>query len=82
VKGELAGIPNGDARLDRCSALLGQPRLSCYEALDRYLMTQVVPWVPYYSRSQVQHLVGTHVTQWSSDQFSGDVGYAHVAVSS
>jgi peptide/nickel transport system substrate-binding protein len=43
VKGNLAGIPNLDARLDRCSALLGQPRLSCYEALDRYLMTQVVP---------------------------------------
>jgi peptide/nickel transport system substrate-binding protein len=80
VKGSLAGIPNIDARLDRCSALLGQPRLSCYEALDRYLMTQVVPWVPYYSRSQV-HLVGTHVTKWSFDQFSGDVGYAHVAVS-
>jgi hypothetical protein len=36
--------------------------------------------VPYYSRSQV-HLVGPHLTQWSSDQFSGDVGYAHVAVS-
>jgi peptide/nickel transport system substrate-binding protein len=80
VKGNLAGIPNLDARLDRCSALLGQPRLSCYETLDRYLMTQVVPWVPYYSRSQV-HLIGRHVTKWSFDQFSGDVGYAHVAVS-
>jgi peptide/nickel transport system substrate-binding protein len=80
VKGSLAGIPNLDARLDRCSVLLGQPRLSCYEALDRYLMTEVVPWVPYYSRSQV-HLVGKHVTKWSFDQFSGDVGYAHVAVS-
>jgi hypothetical protein len=43
-------------------------------------MTQVVPWVPYYSRSQV-HLIGQHVTKWSFDQFSGDVGYAHVAVS-
>jgi hypothetical protein len=36
--------------------------------------------VPYYSRSQV-HLIGRHVTKWSFDQFSGDVGYAHVAVS-
>jgi peptide/nickel transport system substrate-binding protein len=80
VTGSVAGIPNLDGRLDRCSALLGQPRLSCYAALDKYLMTQVVPWVPYYSRSQV-HLIGQHVTKWSFDQFSGDVGYAHVAVS-
>jgi peptide/nickel transport system substrate-binding protein len=80
VTGSVARIPNLDGRLDRCSALIGQPRLSCYEALDKYLMTQVVPWVPYYSRSQV-HLIGPHVTKWSFDQFSGDVGYAHVAVS-
>jgi peptide/nickel transport system substrate-binding protein len=79
--GNLTGIPNVDAQIDRCSLLAGQPRLSCYEALDRYLMTQVVPWVPYYSRSQV-HLIGPHVTKWSFDQFSGDIGYGHVAVSS
>jgi peptide/nickel transport system substrate-binding protein len=77
--GSIAGVPNVDATLDRCSALVGQPRLSCYESLDRYLMTQVVPWVPYFSGSKV-HLLGSHVTKWSFDQFSGDIGYAHVAV--
>jgi peptide/nickel transport system substrate-binding protein len=78
--GNLAGIPSVDAQLDRCSLLAGRPRLSCYKSLDRYLMTQVVPWIPYYWRSTV-HLIGPHVSKWSFDQFSGDIGYAHVAVS-
>ena len=33
--------------LDKCAVLADQPRLTCYENLDKYLMTKVVPWVPY-----------------------------------
>jgi hypothetical protein len=37
------GIPNVTAQLDKCAPLANQSRLSCYENLDKALMTKVVP---------------------------------------
>jgi peptide/nickel transport system substrate-binding protein len=79
VKGTVDGIPNVDADIDRCAALIGSPRLACYEGLDKKLMTTVVPWVPYLSPNAV-HIVGPHVTNWQFDQFSAATALAHVAV--
>ncbi|HEX4520119.1 MAG TPA: ABC transporter substrate-binding protein [Gaiellaceae bacterium] len=79
VTGSVTGVPSVDGRLDRCAALAGQPRLTCYEDIDRTLMTKVVPWVPYLAPNNV-HIVGSDVTQWNFDQFSGNTAYAHVAV--
>jgi peptide/nickel transport system substrate-binding protein len=81
LTGSIHGVPNVDAQVDRCGSLAGQARLSCYEALDRTLMTKVVPWVPYLFQN-VAHIVGPKVTQWGYDQFSASTAYAHVAVSS
>ena len=39
----VSGIPSVDADLDRCKALVGPPRLTCYAGVDRTLMTKVVP---------------------------------------
>ena len=80
VKGTITGLPSVDSDLDRCAALAGQARLTCYEVLDKKLMTQVVPWVPYLWVNN-PHIVGPRVTQWQYDQFSGTTAYAHVAVS-
>jgi peptide/nickel transport system substrate-binding protein len=79
VKGTITGIPSVDKQLDRCAALIAQARLSCYEALDRELMTKVVPWIPYLWQSKA-HIVGKQVTKWEYDQFSASTAYAHVAV--
>jgi len=54
VDGTTTGIPSVDSDLDRCAALAGGPRLGCYEALDKKLMTAVVPWVPYLAVNSVQ----------------------------
>jgi peptide/nickel transport system substrate-binding protein len=79
LTGNLTGIPSVDAQIDRCTATTGQARLTCYENLDRTLMTKVVPWVPYLSQFQA-HITGPTVTKWEYDQFSGGTAYAHVAV--
>jgi peptide/nickel transport system substrate-binding protein len=81
VSGNIQGVPSVDAQLARCAALADQARLSCYEALDRTMMTKVVPWVPYLFQNAA-HIVGPKVTQWQFDQFSSGTAYAHVAVSS
>jgi peptide/nickel transport system substrate-binding protein len=80
ITGNVANVPSVDAQLDRCSLLSRQPRLGCYENLDRYLMTAVVPWVPYLWVNAA-HIAGPDVTQWGYDQFSSTTAYAHVAVS-
>ena len=68
-----------DPQFDKCSKLSGQPRLSCFEGMDKYLMLNVVPWVPYLSAA-VDSIIASNVTKWNFDQFAGTTGYAHVAV--
>ena len=77
--GSIEGIPSVDDEIDRCSALVNQPRIDCFAALDRMLMEEVVPSVPYLDRTNVD-VLGPAVTAWEYDQFSGITAYAHVAV--
>jgi peptide/nickel transport system substrate-binding protein len=79
VTGNCHNVPNIDAQMDHCAALIAQPRLTCYENLDKFVMTQVVPWVPYFWQ-YATHITSSNVTQWTFDQFSGGIGYGHVAV--
>jgi peptide/nickel transport system substrate-binding protein len=79
VKGSVSGVPSVDSQLDHCTGLIGQPRLSCYENLDKYLMTNVVPWVPY-MWSYVTRITSKNVTKYGFDQFSTTPAYAHIAV--
>ena len=79
LSSKVTTTPGIDAQLDRCTRAAGQARLSCYETIDRTLMTKVVPWVPYLWQFQA-HITGPTVTQWGYDQFSGGIAYAHVAV--
>jgi peptide/nickel transport system substrate-binding protein len=79
VKGNVNGVPSIDKQLDRCGALAGQPRVVCYENLDKYLMTKVVPWVPY-MWSYVTRITSKNVTKYGFDQFATTPAYAHMAV--
>jgi peptide/nickel transport system substrate-binding protein len=79
VTGDVSGVPSVDSQLDHCTGLIGQPRLSCYENLDKYLMTNVVPWVPY-MWSYVTRITSKNVTKYGFDQFSTTPAYAHMAV--
>ena len=72
-------VPSVDADLDRCGALVGNPRVSCYAALDRKLTTKIVPWVPYLWAS-THNVTSKNVTKWGFDQFGATIAYAHVAV--
>ena len=75
------GVPSVDSMLDKCSPLIGQPRLTCYENLDKYLMTNVVPWVPYLS-SYVTRITSSNVTHYQYDQFPDDPAYENITLKS
>jgi peptide/nickel transport system substrate-binding protein len=81
AKGSVTGVPSVNKDIDRCGVLLDDARRICYQNLDKKLMEQVVPWVPWLW-SYATFITGPKVTKWSFDQGWGSIGYAHVAVSS
>ena len=62
------GVPSINKQLDKCSALIDPARTSCYEALDKNLTTNVVPWVPW-MWAKVTRITSNNVTQYQLDQF-------------
>jgi peptide/nickel transport system substrate-binding protein len=79
-QGNCEGIPNVDADIDACSALpSGDERISCYADLDKKIMEEVVPWVPYLE-AFATYITNENVTKWDFDQGVGSPAYAHVAV--
>ena len=80
AEGTVDGIPSVDADIDACNEVpAGDERTQCWADLDKKLMEEVVPWVPYLDASAVQ-VTGPAVVKWDFDQFGGTIGYAHVAV--
>lgn len=43
---EVTTVPSADDRIDRCTAMVGGDQTECWVELDRYLMEDMVPWVP------------------------------------
>jgi peptide/nickel transport system substrate-binding protein len=79
VKGSVTGVPSVDADIAACQKKLGTDRTNCWEALDKKLMTTVVPWVPWLWTNNV-HVVGPKVTHWNYDQFSDGPAFSQVSV--
>ena len=77
--GSIEDVPSVDGDIDACGALSGDERRVCFEDLDKKLMEEVVPWVPYLFANNIQ-ITGPAVVKWDYDQFSGTTAYAHVAV--
>jgi peptide/nickel transport system substrate-binding protein len=78
--GSIDNVPSIDGDITACQAIAAaQPNLSCWEKLDKKLMTQIVPWVPYLW-SSVTRITSTNVTQYVYDQFGTTPSYAHIAV--
>src|SRR5581483_1674386 len=67
--GSIDNVPTVDPQINACSKALGQARTTCWENLDKHLMTQVVPWVPYLWPNNV-FIIGPQVTHWNYDQFT------------
>ncbi len=76
---DFAAIPSVDADIDKCNELLDDERLTCWEDLDKKLMEEVVPWVPYLDASNVD-IIGPAVTKYEYDQFAGEAAFSRLAV--
>ena len=75
-------IPNVDDKIDECYAVpQGDERITCWGELDKQLMEEVVPWVPYLDANHITAMSGD-VTKFEFDQFSGTPAWSRIAVSS
>lgn len=73
------GIPNIDSRIDLCSELAGTARTDCWVELDRSLMEDVVPWIPYLDANHLL-ITSNAVRPFEFDQFSGEAAYSRLGV--
>ena len=78
--GSINNVPTVDPDINACSAKLADQRTSCWETLDKKLMEQIVPWVPYLWPNNV-FIIGPKVTHWNYDQFTDGPAYSSVSVS-
>lgn len=75
----IQGIPSIDSEVEECTNLTGQSRIDCWVELDKKLMEDVVPWIPFLW-SNLSTVIAPDVSQWEFDQASGYQAWAHVAV--
>ena len=81
IKGNIDDVPSVATLANRCARLIGNARVTCYAQVDRVLMNEIVPWVPYMWANQV-NIISPTVAKWQFDQGSGWTAFAHVAVKS
>ena len=69
-----------DADIDACNAILDTgERNVCWQDLDKKLMEEVVPWVPYLDATN-RDVISDAVVNYTYDQFSGEMAWSQVAV--
>ena len=72
AKGTVDGIPSVDADIDACNEIIDDDeRNGCWEDLDKKLMEEVVPWVPYLF-GNADFVISENVTKYVFDQNSGE----------
>jgi len=77
--GNLKNVPSVDNEIADCSGKLGGDRTNCWADVDRKLMENVVPWVPYLWPNNV-FIIAPNVTHWNYDQFTDGPAFSSVSV--
>lgn len=72
-------VPDADPKMDECAKLEGDPRVTCYAELDRYLMEEITPWVPLRFSNWVD-IVSERLTNYQQDTWADMMSLDHVAV--
>jgi peptide/nickel transport system substrate-binding protein len=78
---DITTMPSVDDKIAECSAATGGARFQCWADLDKNLMENVVPWVPYLFDNNVA-ITSSNVTHSSFDQFAGLTAFDQMALKS
>jgi peptide/nickel transport system substrate-binding protein len=72
-------LPSVDQKMDECYSATGDARTQCWLDLDKYVMEDAVPWVPYLWAT-VFTAIADSVTKYEYDEFAGAISFCHIAV--
>lgn len=75
----VSSVPSVDADVEACIAATGDERISCWADLDKKLMEEVVPWVPYLFDNSVD-IISECIIHYSFDQFAGVAAFDQMAI--
>lgn len=73
------GIPSVDPEINKCTALYGNAQDMCWEGFDKYMMTVVLPWVPYVWGKNIVVTAPT-VTRYVMDVMTSSISLTQIAV--
>jgi len=73
------GVPSIQTDYDACDVKSGDERVNCWADLDKKVMNEIVPWIPY-RWATARFTIGPAVSKWEFDQFSGEPAWCHMAV--
>ncbi len=77
---DLSATPSVDTNIEACDALPpGDERFQCWADLDKQLMEEVVPWIPYLFDNNVD-TISENVINYSFDQSAGLAAFDHMAL--
>jgi peptide/nickel transport system substrate-binding protein len=68
-----------DADVDACIETTPDKANQCWADLDKKTSTDYVPWVPYLWANNIS-VVSDAVTNYTYDQFAGEVSYVHIGI--
>jgi len=75
-------VPSVDSDVDACQKIpntQADQRNECFANIDKKLMEEAVPWVPYLWVNNLT-VTGKTVTKWEFDQFAGYLSFTQMAV--
>jgi len=72
-------VPSVDSKVSQCSGETGDQRVTCWANLDKFLMTDVVPIVPWLFDKTV-NVLSTRVLNYTYDQSAGEISIDHLAL--
>jgi peptide/nickel transport system substrate-binding protein len=75
----VTSAPSVNDKIDACGQAVGDALFQCWADFDKYLMEQVVPFVPYLFDSNVR-IFSDNVISHSFDQFAGIDAFDQMAV--
>jgi len=65
--------------MTKCTAETGDTRVSCWANVDKDLMENVVPWVPYLFDNNVD-VFSSRIVNYQFDQFAGLMALDQIGV--
>ena len=72
--------PNVDQDIEDCYQTTGEERIQCWADLDKKIMEEIVPWVPYLD-ANANYATSGDVTKYEFDQFTTTPAWSKLAVS-